>query len=47
MCMQTLYGCCLVDGKLEEIGKKKNKIKKKSKKKENKKVIYQSKVDFE
>ena len=41
MCMQTTFGCKLVDGKLEE-KKKKRKIKK-----ENKKVIYQTKVEFE
>ena len=43
MCMQTNFGCKLVDGKIVE-----KKVKKtKSNKKENKKVIYQSKVEFE
>jgi len=41
MCMQTNFGCCLIDGKLE------NKKKKKNKKKKAKKTIYQTKVEFE
>ena len=42
MCMQTKFGCKIVDGKIED--KKKTK---KAVKKENKKIIHQSKVDFE
>ena len=41
MCMQTNYGCKIVDGKIED------KKKTKKKKKENKKIIHQSHVDFE
>ncbi len=43
MCMQTNFGCKIIDGKVED-KKKKNK---KTVKKENKKIIHQSKVDFE
>ena len=43
MCMQTNFGCCLVDGKLGD--KKKKKSQKKEKK--AKKTIYQTKVEFE
>ena len=41
--MQTNFGCCLIDGKLED--KKKKKSPKKEKK--VKKTIYQTRVDFE
>ena len=41
MCMQTKFGCKIVDGKIEE------KKKTKKEKKENKKIIHQSSVDFE
>ena len=43
MCMQTNFGCCLIDGKLED--KKKKKSTKKAKK--AKKTIYQTEVEFE
>ncbi|WP_456488765.1 lipid-A-disaccharide synthase [Caminibacter pacificus] len=46
MCMQTNFGCCLVDGVMVEKGKKRKK-RAKARKKSNKKVIYQQKVDFE
>ncbi len=40
MCMQTKFGCKIVDGKIED--------KKKTKKEKKKtKIIHQSKVDFE
>jgi len=42
MCMQTNFGCCLIDGKLEDKKKKKSQKKEKSKK-----TIYQTKVNFE
>jgi len=42
MCMQTNFGCKLVDGK---VIKKNEKCK--VKKKEKKKIIHQAKVDFE
>jgi len=45
MCMQTNFGCCLVDGKI--VDKKQKKVKKEIKKKQNKKIIYQTKVEFE
>ena len=41
--MQTNFGCCLIDGKLED--KKKKKSTKKAKK--AKKTIYQTEVEFE
>jgi len=44
MCMQTKFGCKLIDGKIEDKKNKKNKI---IKNKKNKKIIHQSKVDFE
>jgi hypothetical protein len=40
--MQTNFGCCLIDGKLEDKKKKKSQKKEKSKK-----TIYQTKVNFE
>jgi len=40
MCMQTNFGCKIIDGKKET-------KKKKPVKKENKKTIHQSKVEFE
>jgi len=42
MCMQTNFGCKLVDGKVNE---KKKKVK--NEKKEKKKIIHQAKVEFE
>ena len=42
MCMQTNFGCKLVDGKIIE-----KKCKVKNEKKEKKKIIHQSKVEFE
>ncbi|EDM24082.1 lipid-A-disaccharide synthase [Caminibacter mediatlanticus TB-2] len=45
MCMQTKFGCCLIDGEVVE--KKQRKVKKKFKQKKSKKVIYQTKVEFE
>jgi len=44
MCMQTNFGCKLVDGK---VIKKNDKCKVKSEKKEKKKIIHQAKVEFE
>jgi hypothetical protein len=41
--MQTNFGCCLIDGKLENKKKKKNQ----KKAKKVKKTIYQTKVEFE
>jgi len=50
MCMQTLYGCCLIDGEVinskEKLKKRDEKSKSKEKKK-MKKVIHQSEVGFE
>jgi len=43
MCMQTNFGCKLVDGKVIE--KKAKKVK--NEKKEKKKIIHQAKVEFE
>jgi len=50
MCMQTNFGCCLVDG--EVVGSKSEKLKVKKvktdkKAKKTKKVIHQSEVEFE
>ena len=42
--MQTNFGCCLLDGKIVD---KKIKKTKKDIKKKNKKIIYQTKVEFE
>ena len=48
MCMQTTFGCCFVDGKvIEKDSKKTKQVKKSTKKKNTKKVIYQTKVEFE
>ncbi|GAB6074401.1 lipid-A-disaccharide synthase [Nautilia lithotrophica] len=51
MCMQTNFGCCLIDGeviksKSEKLKVKNKKLKSKEKKK-IKKVIHQSEVGFE
>jgi len=52
MCMQTLYGCCLMDGEVvksqsEKLKIKNEKMKTDKKNKKSKKVIHQSEVGFE
>jgi len=48
MCMQTNFGCCLIDGEvIEKKEKKKIKTKKAKAQKKQKKTIYQTRVEFE
>jgi len=52
MCMQTQFGCCIIDGevvksKSEKLKMKNEKIKTDKKNKKPKKVIHQSEVEFE
>jgi len=51
MCMQTTFGCCIIDGEVvkgkSEKLKVKNEKKSDKKAKKTKKVIHQSEVGFE
>ena len=51
MCMQTNFGCCIIDGEVvkskSEKLKVKNEKKTDKKAKKTKKVIHQSEVEFE
>lgn len=52
MCMQTNFGCCLIDGevvksKSEKLKVTNKKVKTDKKNKKVKKVIHQSEVEFE
>ena len=51
MCMQTNFGCCIIDGEVvkskSEKLKVKNEKKTDKKAKKTKKIIHQSKVEFE
>ncbi len=51
MCMQTNFGCCIIDGEVvkskSEKLKVKNEKKTDKKAKKTKKIIHQSEVEFE
>ena len=52
MCMQTNFGCCLIDGevvksKSEKLKVKNEKVKTDKKNQKIKKIIHQTKVEFE